>query len=194
LTGNLTDASTTTPVAAPSHWAIELNGTAADKLVVGGNISLAAVDNLDVTGTGSGTSWIIATYAGTLTGTFDAVTSGYSVDYGTGSNSQITLNLAPVGVPGDYNNNGIVDAGDYVLWRKYNGQAVALPNEVSGTTPGQVTQEDYDAWRARFGNTSGIGSSLGASVVPEPTGLLLAVVGLIVGGAVRYRNGASCRS
>jgi hypothetical protein len=49
--------------------------------------------------------------------------------------------------PGDYNANGAVDAADYVVWR--NGGP--LQNEVEGVTPGQVTQEDYDAWRAQFG-------------------------------------------
>jgi hypothetical protein len=51
---------------------------------------------------------------------------------------------------GDYNGNGTVDAADYVLWR--NGGP--LQNEVVDVTPGEVTPEDYDAWRARFGNTS----------------------------------------
>jgi hypothetical protein len=185
LTGNLTDGSTASPVATASHWAIELNGAAADKLVVGGNIDLSAVDNLDVTGTGSGTSWVIATYAGTLAGTFDVVTPGYSVDYGSGSNSQITLNAVPVGVQGDYNNNGVVDAADYVVWR--NGGP--LQNEVTGVTPGSVTLEDYDAWRARFGNTSGAGSSSGGAV-PEPAAaaLVLSVAGALTLG-FRRREG-----
>ena len=82
---------------------------------------------------------------------------------------------AVVGVPGDYNNNGTVDAADYVVWA--NGGP--LQNEVAGTTPGSVTPEDYDAWRARFGNTSGSGSGQGAGAVPEPTSILLVVVGLI---------------
>ena len=41
LTGNLTDASTTTPVAAPSHWAIELNGTAVPTYTVSSRRSTA---------------------------------------------------------------------------------------------------------------------------------------------------------
>ena len=44
------------------------------------------------------------------------------------------------GVPGDYNANNVVDAGDYVLWRKYSGQSVTLPND---STPGTVTPADY---------------------------------------------------
>ena len=101
-----------------SHLAIELSGAAADKLVVGGNLNLANVDFLDITGVGQGLSWVIATYAGTLTGTFNNVTSGYTVNYGTGTNSQITLNKPPSAVNGDFNNDGKVDAGDYVTWRK----------------------------------------------------------------------------
>jgi hypothetical protein len=94
LAGNLTNA-------ANSHWAIDLSGTAADKLAVGGNIDLSAFDSLDVSRIGTGFSWVIATYAGTLTGTFNNVTSGYFVDYGTGSNSQITL-IAAVPEPATF--------------------------------------------------------------------------------------------
>ena len=48
--------------------------------------------------------------------------------------------------PGDYNGNGSVDAGDYVLWRK----GGPLQNEVDN--PGTVNAADYTAWRARYGN------------------------------------------
>ena len=41
---------------------------------------------------------------------------------------------APPGVPGDYNDNGIVDAADYVLWR--NGGP--LENEVATTELGHA--------------------------------------------------------
>jgi hypothetical protein len=74
-----------------------------------------------------------------------------------------------VGVQGDYNNNGIVDAADYVLWR--NGGP--LQNEVD--TVGTVNEADYNAWRARFGNTSNPGAG---SAVPEPAAWLLALVSL----------------
>jgi hypothetical protein len=171
MTGNVT-------MGANSSLAIELEGASADKLVVGGNLNLSDFDFLDVTGAGSGSSWTIATYGGTLTGIFDSVTSGYTVNYGTGTNSQITLNVDIVGVPGDYNGNGVVDGADYVVWRKNNGTAFQLQNEVSDVTPGQVTAEDYDAWRERFGNTSGAGSSPVLSAVPEPASALLIVLGI----------------
>jgi hypothetical protein len=69
------------------------------------------------------------------------------------------------GVPGDYNNNGVVDMADYVLWRK----GGPLANEVN--TPGVVDASDYTAWRARFGNTSGAGSGFAGASAPEPGAL-----------------------
>jgi len=72
-----------------------------------------------------------------------------------------------VGVPGDFNNNGTVDAGDYVLWRK----GGPLQNEVD--TPGTVNAQDYLDWRARFGNPAGSGSGLSGAAVPEPATLVL---------------------
>jgi hypothetical protein len=72
-----------------------------------------------------------------------------------------------VGVQGDYNGNGVVDMADYVLWR--NGGP--LQNEVN--SPGVVDASDYTYWRSRFGATSGSGSGLGESAVPEPASILL---------------------
>jgi hypothetical protein len=74
--------------------------------------------------------------------------------------------------PGDYNQNGIVDAADYVVWRKG-----------LGTT---YTQTDYDVWRAHFGQTAG--SGLGASVnaaVPEPATVALLIVGILAMSSAR---------
>jgi hypothetical protein len=96
-----------------------------------------------------------------------------------------SLMLASAAVPGDYNNNGIVDAADYVVWR--NGGPLA--NEV--TTPGNVTPEDYDAWRARFGNISGTASGnllATATSVPEPAGFAWAVISLLGSFASRPRR------
>ncbi len=79
-----------------------------------------------------------------------------------GGISVVISQVAGVGVPGDYNNNGGVDAADYVLWR--NGGPLA--NEVDA--PGTVNAQDYMEWRNRFGNTSGSAALAGHSTVPEP--------------------------
>jgi hypothetical protein len=91
----------------------------------------------------------------------------------------VQVGRVPHGVPGDYNGNGVVDAADYVLWRS----GGPLQNEVD--TPGTVNAADYTAWRARFGNTSGSGSGLGAANVPEPTAAMLLLVGAVYGFGVR---------
>lgn len=68
----------------------------------------------------------------------------------------------PAGIPCDYNNNGICDAADVVLWR--NGGP--LEND---STPG-VQPHDYDVWKEGYGRTSGSGSiSLGNDVVAVPS-------------------------
>ncbi len=49
---------------------------------------------------------------------------------------------------GDYNQNGTVDAADYVLWRKLVGTG-ALPNE-GGVSNNLVDEADYQFWRWRL--------------------------------------------
>jgi hypothetical protein len=99
-----------------------------------------------------------------------------------------TLGPAP-GVDGDYNNNGIVDAADYVVWRKRLNQDVTLPND---TTPGTVRQIDYGVWRTNYGKGvagSGAGGALFVGgEVPEPAGCVLAAMAAIVSCSVRRRR------
>jgi hypothetical protein len=83
-----------------------------------------------------------------------------------------------VGITGDFNNNGTVDAADYVLWR--NGGD--LQND---PTPG-VQPEDYNIWRANFGRTSAGGSGvLAAAAVPEPATILLLLLPAAMAGLAR---------
>jgi hypothetical protein len=80
------------------------------------------------------------------------------------------------GVNGDYNNNGVVDASDYVVWRKRLNQDVTLPND---TSPGTVRAVDYTVWRANFGKLasgSGSGALLATGEIPEPASGLLATL------------------
>jgi hypothetical protein len=130
---------------------------------------------------GSTYKWKIS-YTGNITWS-DPNTSTVAAISGTGGGDVVLIGdssiIVPQGVPGDYNNNGIVDAADYVLWRK----GGPLQNEVD--TPGTVNAADYTAWRARFGNTSGSGSGLNASAVPEPNAILLVMCVLLGAGLAR---------
>lgn len=71
---------------------------------------------------------------------------------------------------GDYNNDGLVNAADYTVWR----DGGPLQNETASV--GTVDSEDYDAWAANYGATS---SSLTSAAVPEPSACFLVAVGLV---------------
>jgi hypothetical protein len=91
-------------------------------------------------------------------------------------------NTAPVevaGLPGDYNENDVVDAADYTVWRDRLGQTAALPND---DTEG-VGMDDYTRWKNNFGMTLMVGAgSLGTISVPEPSTFFLACGGLLLLG------------
>jgi hypothetical protein len=80
------------------------------------------------------------------------------------------------GVPGDYNENGTVDAADFVVWRNSIGPNT-IPND---PTSGTVDSTDYDFWKSRFGATTGSGSGSGlVAAVPEPTTLFAGMIALL---------------
>ena len=112
---------------------------------------------------------IISSYRETMSPTFESDNMGF----------RLATVAVGAGVPGDYNANNVVDAGDYILWRKYSGQSITLPND---STPGTVMPIDYDVWRSHFGQTSsGSGSgSLAQTAVPEPAAMPLLAALLVV--------------
>jgi T5SS/PEP-CTERM-associated repeat protein len=83
----------------------------------------------------------------------------WNVNYGPNAVS-LTVTL-----PGDFNGDFIIDAADYVVWRK------------NGGPPGE-----YETWRTNFGRTAGDGSAapLGShSQVPEPASFVTIVAGVL---------------
>ena len=63
----------------------------------------------------------------------------------------------PVSVPGDYNDNGIVDAADYTVWRDHLGQTFALANR-SSMLSGRLARTTTTFGEANFGQHAGSGS------------------------------------
>jgi beta-glucanase (GH16 family) len=95
---------------------------------------------------------------------------------------RLTPDAAP-GLAGDYNNDGVVDAVDYTVWRNnLNDPTEAdLNNNGDG---GDVGPTDYTWWKQRYGNTAaGAG---GISAVPEPS--TIAVIGLGLMGVLAVRR------
>jgi hypothetical protein len=76
---------------------------------------------------------------------------------------QIEASAAPV-LDGDYNDDGVVNAADYVVWRK-------TPNAFGGDPAG------YQAWRTNFAEP--VAGSGGSGGVPEPSALILAAAAFI---------------
>jgi hypothetical protein len=108
----------------------------------------------------------------------------WSVEYGPAS-----VSLKVVALLGDYNQDGAVDAGDYVVWRKAKESfLIDLPNDEDA--PGFVGAAEYSLWRSRFGQTAtGTGStSTFDAAVPEPRSFILMV--LVVGAFCGHRRHA----
>ena len=97
--------------------------------------------------------------------------------------SILVLILSPAAVPGDYNNDGIVDAADYTVWRDSFGQAstgLAADGTGSGGTPdGVVDDLDYQYWVDHFGATSAGNGAESSVAVPEPATVALALIATV---------------
>jgi hypothetical protein len=101
--------------------------------------------------------------------------SAFSQGAGAGNvyfdNLVIINNDLPPGLDGDYNQNGVVDGADYVVWRKTDG-----------------TPAGYSLWRSNFGATGGSGSAAAsASAVPEPASLVLVLLAFALASVGKRR-------
>jgi alpha-galactosidase len=91
--------------------------------------------------------------------------------------------LTSTTLAGDYNDDGTVDAADYVVWRDKLGSSESLPND---STPG-VTSDDFEVWKSNFGNSSaaGAGSTKGIAL-PEPAACTSLLLGLVLAQLYRF--------
>jgi autotransporter-associated beta strand protein len=94
----------------------------------------------------------------------------------------VTTFIPPAGLTGDYNDDGMVDAADYVVWRKFIG-AEALENR-DPDNAGPVGEPDYASWRENFGTIDGGGGF----AVPEPASLVLIFLSLALHSGSRRRK------
>ena len=80
--------------------------------------------------------------------------------------------VPPPPTTGDYNHNNVVDAADYVIWRRTLDQLVSPSGSgADGNSNGIVDPDDYTFWRARFGNA--VGSGMAVTTIPEPASIPL---------------------
>jgi hypothetical protein len=74
---------------------------------------------------------------------------------------------------GDYNLSGVVNAGDYAVWRDQRG-ASGLTLAADGNADGAVTQADYVVWRRNLGRSVPAAPATNAAV-PEPAAWVLMI-------------------
>ncbi len=89
----------------------------------------------------------------------------------------ILLATIDLGLPGDFNLDGSVDAADYTVYRDNLGQSDSALNG-NGTGSGTVSSADYDLWVANYGTSS---STSVSTSVPEPSSLVSIVLLAIAG-------------
>jgi hypothetical protein len=114
-------------------------------------------------------------------GKYQVVVNGktFNLDLTKGT-SQYSLVVAP----GDYNADGIVDAADFVFWRR----AVDSGDlRADGNGNGLIDSGDYDVWRSNFGATYGTGLT-STTQVPEPTAAILLLIAGLFCAAGRLRS------
>lgn len=86
---------------------------------------------------------------------------------------------------GDYNEDGVVDAADYTVWRDSVGQPLGtLPNDPTlGSSTSTIGSIQYQIWRDNYGRR--ISDVIGSTYpVPDPAAAILLLIGLL--GAARF--------
>ncbi len=152
---------------------IELGGLLSgdfDQLDIAGDFSLAGnlmISLINGFQLSQAMEFMIAEVDGDLLGTFAGLADGALVgsfggtdlfiDYDGGDGNDVVLYTA--GLAGDFNNDGIVDAADYTVWR-----------DGLGTT---YTQADYDVWVNNYGQVASLSHLVESSSVPEPSAAFL---------------------
>lgn len=131
---------------------------------------------LDVTGVAAGSYWLEVE--------IDPLENVIETDR-SNNTARIQVDLAldqPVTLAGDYNQDGVVNAIDYTVWRENLGSSMTLFND---TTFG-VTASDRDAWAAAYGAVGGT-----AAATPEPTTFVMMAAAVVAIGARNFRR---CRA
>ncbi len=165
---------------------LAITGTNIGKLDVTGNLTLGATSVLDIQGNlATATTHVIATFTGSLTGLFgdasDATTNGYNVVY---EANQITLDE----LDGDANHDGVVNIFDINAvssnWDPTGPVAAFAPGNINHDTVVDIF--DINQISSNWAHVATNGGPAQAQAVPEPSTLVIALLGLA--GVVGYRR------
>jgi T5SS/PEP-CTERM-associated repeat protein len=148
------------------------SATVFDKLSITGEAALAGALDVSFSNNGfSPTAGMIFEILRADGGVFDSFTTTslptldpdltWNVIY-----SNFTVLLSVLNIPlGDYNQNGFVDAADYVVWRDTLGQ-MGMGLAADGNHNGSIDAGDFDVWRGNFGKPA-VGSGTAANFPPD---------------------------
>ena len=142
-------------------------------------MNLSGTTALDLSGGTNGGFYTIATYTGSLTGTFSSVTPGYTVDYSHAGQIRVDASF----VPGDVNHDGVVNGLDISLISS-NWLATGA-NQADANGDGVVNGLDIALISSNWLKTD---SSHSGTAVPEPSTIVLAALGALA-WLVRRRYG-----
>jgi T5SS/PEP-CTERM-associated repeat protein len=173
---------------------IDLGGTTPDadydQLLVSGSVTVGGTLNVSLGGsfTPQGGEVFNILDFGNLSGVFDnVILPDLSEPLKWDTSKLYSDGVLSVVLPGDYNNDNIINAADYTVWRDTLGSTTDLradgSGSIAGVPDGVIDGFDYDLWKANFGTMAGQGSGADAELstiarnaVPEPSGLLLLTV------------------
>jgi hypothetical protein len=137
-----------------------------------------------------------------FSGQFVNVTSDGRVYTANGSGSflltidrtRVTLSHFRQSIAGDFNDDGVVDAADYVLWRRNHNTVNGLPNDPIG---GHITVAQYVLWRTNFGRSTNDTTTLDAMNLPEPSITIVSGLSIILSAiwicSAPKRRTSTCR-
>lgn len=155
------------------HDRIDITGST----TLGGELLLSLIDGFIPSPSES----FILLDAATIFGAFTNVAPGqrlttidqvgsFLIHYGSGSPfGQNHIVATGFQAGGDFNNDGTVDAADYVVWRR-------------GVTSGTMEPDDLNLWTANFGTSSAASPNV-IDTVPEPSDLtyfLLSLIAIVI--------------
>jgi glucose/arabinose dehydrogenase len=126
----------------------------------------------------------LGSLAGVASYAEDAAGELYMLDLGRGDVYRISARTSTEA--GDYNQDGVVNAADYSVWRNSLGSFVTAGTSADGNKNGQVDNGDYTIWKSFYGRTVGAsGAASSTALAPEPASLVLFFVGAICLGSRR---------
>jgi hypothetical protein len=114
-------------------------------------------------------------------------------DWAYESQANVGIRTGDMGDAGDFNDDGVVDAADYTVWRDNLGTTHILAGhgDENGNSRNKVDNDDYTIWKANFGHVKESPSPGGGAVtptVPEPCALGLLAAGALGVALLRHRR------